>query len=71
MLTDIEYGQSNARDIENKDSLIKEIKIILNIDELANDIFSNILNPKANSQNKQSDIINLLSLLIGSFHQKI
>ena len=67
MLTDIEYGQSNASDIENKDSLIKEIKIILNIDELANDIFPNIPNtPKTNSQNKQSDIINLLSLLIGS-----
>ena len=67
MLTDIEYGQSNARDIENKDSLIKEIKIILNIDELANDIFPNFLKTKrTNSQNKQSDIINLLSLLIGS-----
>ena len=67
MLTDIDYGKSNANEIKNKDSLIKEIKIILNIDELANDIFSNILNPKkTNSQNKQSDIINLLSLLIGS-----
>ena len=67
MLTDIDYGVSNSNEIKNKDSLIKEIKIILNIDELANDIFSNILNPKkTNSQNKQSDIINLLSLLIGS-----
>ena len=67
MLTDIEYGQSDAHDIENKDSLIKEIKIILNIDELANDIFPNILKTRrTNSQNKQSDIINLLSLLIGS-----
>ena len=67
MLTDIDYGESKAGEIKNKDSLIKEIKLILNIDELANDIFLNILNTKrTNSQNKQSDIINLLSLLIGS-----
>ena len=67
MLTGISYGESKAIEIKNKDSLIKEIKLILNIDELANDIFSNILNTKkTNSQNKQSDIINLLSLLIGS-----
>ena len=67
MLTDIDYGESKAGEIKNKDSLIKEIKLILNIDELANDIFRNILNTKrTNSQNKQSDIINLLSLLIGS-----
>ena len=67
MLTDINYGESQAGEIKNKDSLIKEIKIILNIDELANDIFPNIPNTQqTNSQNKQSDIINLLSLLIGS-----
>ena len=67
MLTDIDYGESKANEIKNKDSLIKEIKIILNIDELVNDIFPNIPNTQqTNSQNKQSDIINLLSLLIGS-----
>lgn len=60
-----EPGESSTNKIESKDSLIKEIKNILNIDELANDIFLNISN-KTKSQNKQSDIINLLSLLIGS-----